>query len=757
MPQLARAPRKPWLKRLDYPARILLTLYAALLMLPFRYHAAAPGLDSSWAVALNLLHVQGFVHGRDFAFTYGPLSYLALPMPMGTNLEQALFFQALSWVVFAGLLVWFALVRRVPLPWLLLFTIATVPGSGLLHSFGYAGPDFFLEITALLALSACAITGSFAFFALTIGIADLLMFIKLTSGLGVLLAALAFPAGLFVFDRKRAIRFQAAALLVLPVMAFGFWMYEPSLVSLVRYLRAGWELSSGFTSVMGFASPGIAVPLALVILLGYMSLGTLLFVLRDRAFTVFVAGIPAIFIEFKHAFVREAGHIDIFFCFAPLLVGVVFLASGRFRWVALAPLAIIMAPLGLRDSGLMRRWKAGPVEALHTLAQVVNPAKLRQRLKAESAANLNADRLPADLLEHISGRTVTIFPWECSYAAANPSFHYVPLPLLQTYSAYTQYLDNWNAQLFNQNPPDFVVFEWQAIDSRNPLLDVPATTLALYRNYELDRSFGAITLLRRRRQPLPSKLHRIQPNASNLHPTFMKIEMQPNVMGRLRDLLFRTGEVDMTLTAAEGRYVVARVPPRVLSNGILFNALPSDLDGFRQLINGDVLSQPLDRLVLGGEGMQNYKSPSMELYELEDAATQWQPAAPEPDLARLVSRGNLDTARIEMLNAEGVVGISSREVLDIPAPGGFLRLGGWVVAPADSEVFVDLDGRLYRAQTGLNRQDIKLLYGSDNAGIEWFTAAPLLGHQPHHFQLRVVDREGKYYYTGSQDVAFRIP
>jgi hypothetical protein len=96
-------------------------------------------------------------------------------------------------------------------------------------------------------------------------------------------------------------------------------------------------------------------------------------------------------------------------------------------------------------------------------------------------------------------------------------------------------------------------------------------------------------------------------------------------------------------------------------------------------------------------------------------------------------------------------------VLDIPAPGGFLRLSGWVVAPPGSVVFVDLDGHLWRAQAGIVRTDIKLFYGADRAGIEWFTAAPPLGHGPHHLQLRVIDKDGKYYYSSPQNVAFRIP
>jgi hypothetical protein len=738
------------------PARILLTLYAALMMLPFRYHAAAPGLDSSWAVALNLLHVQGAIHGRDFAFTYGPLSYLALPIPMGTDLEQALFFQALAWLAFSAILIWLAFSRRVPLAWLLLFAFVTVPGSGLLHWFGYAGPDYFLEITALLALAACALSGSFLFLTLAVGIGVLLIFIKLTSGLGVLLAVLAFPIGLFVFDRRRALWFEAAALLAVPAMILGFWSYEPSWPSLVRYFRSGWEISSGFTSVMGISYPGKAVPLALAMLLGYVALGALLLFWRDRAFIVFAAGVPALFIEFKHAFVREPGHVDIFFSFAPLLVGIILLASSRFRWLTLAPLAIVLAPLWLRD-GAMRQWKTGPSQALHTLAAVASPTSLRQRLEAESAANLNADRLPADLLARISNRAVAIFPSECSYAAANPGMHWTPLPLLQAYSAYTQYLDDWNAQVFTQNSPDYVIFEWQAIDSRNPLLDVPATALALYRNYELDQNFGNIALLRKRTHPLAPTLHKIPFGSASPHPTIVKIQMQPTMAGRVRDLLFRTGEIDMTLTSAEGRYVVARVPPRVLANGVLFNVLPGDLEGFRQLMGGVALAQPLDDLVVAGPGIANYKSPTMELYEVLDAAIQWQPATPLPDLSHFISRGDLDTTRIETLNTEGVVGISSREVLDIPAPGGFLRLSGWVVAPPGSTVFVDMDGRLWRAQQGIVRPDIKLLYSADRAGIEWFTGAPPLGHGPHHLQLRVIDKDGKFYYSSPQNVAFRIP
>ncbi len=73
----------------------------------------------------------------------------------------------------------------------------------------------------------------------------------------------------------------------------------------------------------------------------------------------------------------------------------------------------------------------------------------------------------------------------------------------------------------------------------------------------------------------------------------------------------------------------------------------------------------------------------------------------------------------------------------MPAPGGFIHLGGWVVALAGSEVFVDLDGHLWPAKTGLDRYDIRQFYGAGHAGIEWFTGISALGHGPQSITFRV--------------------
>src|SRR3979411_1910438 len=98
-----KAKRETPLRFLALPARILLFVYIACIGHVVRYHAAAADFDGAWAVALNYAETHGLIHGRDIAFTYGPLSYLVLPMATGSNLGRGILFQLFFWAVFIGL------------------------------------------------------------------------------------------------------------------------------------------------------------------------------------------------------------------------------------------------------------------------------------------------------------------------------------------------------------------------------------------------------------------------------------------------------------------------------------------------------------------------------------------------------------------------------------------------------------------------------------------------------------------------------
>src|SRR5580704_5749728 len=66
--------------------------------------AVKPGLDESWAWALNAVTQTGYIFGKDVVFTYGPLGFLMSPRPLGHNFQWASCFAVCIRAIFAGLL-----------------------------------------------------------------------------------------------------------------------------------------------------------------------------------------------------------------------------------------------------------------------------------------------------------------------------------------------------------------------------------------------------------------------------------------------------------------------------------------------------------------------------------------------------------------------------------------------------------------------------------------------------------------------------
>src|ERR1041385_4887643 len=69
--------------------------------------SASSGIDPSWRVALHLAWTDNIHFGPDFAWTYGPLGFLAFPIAAGPGtLVAAFVFVALGQIAFASVLLW---------------------------------------------------------------------------------------------------------------------------------------------------------------------------------------------------------------------------------------------------------------------------------------------------------------------------------------------------------------------------------------------------------------------------------------------------------------------------------------------------------------------------------------------------------------------------------------------------------------------------------------------------------------------------
>jgi len=757
---------------LEASARAMLLLLGAAAGFPVRYFPIAKGLDESWGFALNYFHAKGLIHGRDVAFTYGPLSYLAIPMDTGSNFGQAIIAQSLSWLCLIAILAWLAFWRRVPLIRLLLLALGMLAARRIFFQFGYAGWDFFLGFLALLLLGCCAITRRWAgFYGAATVLGALLLLIKFSTGVQALAAVFLFACALYLVDKRKSLMAFTIAGAGAPLaFAVCYLAYYPSFAAMLRYLRAGVELSSGYSAAMSL--PGATGPLAGAGLLAlpYGLLLAVLYRFKQPSFCVAFAGLGPMFLEFRHAFVRQPGHVEIFFTFVPLVWAVVLLATEitRKNRIYLAVIVVLFAVCWYPRT-LFSPWSALK-QAFSTTASMpsLHVSQLRRSLAQASARNLAEDRLPPALLARIGRESVAVFPWEASYAAAN-SIDYRPFPVFQTYSAYTAYLDRWNSE-FLEDPrtaPRFILVDWKSIDGRHPLLDVPATFLAMFKHYTFEGIYGEHLLLRRKDAPGYQTMRRLETSRLRLgqpfrfpaseHPLIARVFLKPSFAGWVRRLFFRIPELHL-IAGNGGRFLAARIPPDVTSGGIPLNFLPLDLAGAQALFERSQVMQPSSAIVIDGAGAGSFQPEAVaeidEIPEITLNVTKQE----YPDFASLRRLEEPYLGRIEQLNGVGA------EAYEVPVSGaqGYLTVQGWAIDPGMSgpaaAVYLELDGKLYQASYGSPRQDIAALFHNpavSPCGFQWTMAAWELGNAPHVLKMKVLTADRANYFE-SQTVRFRM-
>jgi len=762
--------------------RAPLALFAFCALYPVRYHTAGTTLDPSWAVALNQFHVRGLMHGRDIGFTYGPLAYLTLPMPFGSNLEQGVAFQLACWLVLGALLAWFTVSKRISTPGLAILAACAPAGARIIREFGYAGPDIFLEFVALLLMGACLV-GPEAFYYAGVAVAALLMLIKLSSGIGAIGAMLVFALALALFDWRRGLRLLLIGLIATPVLfAALFLLFAGSRGAIVPYVRSALEISSGHSAALSLSGPARELHYALAILGGFVALAAMFYMRRDRAFPVAAAMLAPLFLEFKHSFIRQdGGHVEFVFTFAAFAFGATLIFSDLFLQrllpntvPSLAALLLVATPWLYFEQGRYWRSLISPAAAWRDVRTCAHIGVLKQALLDYSNQALARDRVPPDLLARIGNRSMTIYPWENALAAANP-IDYRPFPVFQVYDAYTTYLDGWNASFLNDagRRPDFVLFDWISIDGRHPLLDCPQTMLALYRNYQFDGQYGGLLLLRKRPSSLPATLRAVtkttmrmgQPlHVATAHAAIVRVDLRHNLSGRLLDFFFRVSDVYLTLAGPRGetpsaRTFVVRIPPGVVPGGIPISLATEDLADTRRLFESATIDERWDTLAITGPGSAAFApSAEVEVFELPEVTVSQRERIPT-DIRDLRNLGWLADARIELLNHQGIAAISEREVVDASPDLGITLVQGFAVPSSEKgALYVEVDGRLYPATWAARRGDVAMIHGRAALASGFTAAIPnwVLGTATHHMRIAEVSEDETSVWRSEKLVSFRV-
>ena len=190
----------------------------------------------------------------------------------------------------------------------------------------------------------------------------------------------------------------------------------------------------------------------------------------------------------KEGFVRHDTH-DLTF-FGLVLVATALARVGRrYLFVQVGALAVAasLACVAAGAPPAELRSPAASTAALATDLRVALGLGGFRPAQAELHAHLLAagNGLPASVLSLVKGRSVAIEPAEEAAAYLYPQLHWDPEPVLQGYSAYTDYLDGLGSKfLGSARAPERIVYDpKQVIEGSDPWMSPPATLLSMYCHY----------------------------------------------------------------------------------------------------------------------------------------------------------------------------------------------------------------------------------------------------------------------------------
>jgi hypothetical protein len=584
-------------------------------------------MDNTWFFALNYAAAHHLVFGRDFIWTWGPVAYLLVPFNLGHNLSHALIFQTIMWILI-GLAFWDLSVRsNFRICNLQLFAIFLAL-SALNYSQELNPTNPFLPL-ALIFLVHFHLRGGQARLLVALVLLGCMPLVQFVGSIPVLGILAGFIVHRLTHPRPASVR-EAVLAIVVPfsVASVGALLTLGSFSATASYIKSSQEFAKGYVFAMSLPGEPLQLTCIIIALCLFAAALALLILACDQLgqFFVLILTIPGLF-EFRHAIVRQDNsHSVQFFSFVALAFALVALAIPVERRVmeilSVTTLCSLFALSWMADSSSNFPRATNLLIGRNVSAVVWNVLQYQSLVASlQEAARQNAAEfgLPSELRQIVGQHSIAYLSPLYSNALAE-ELNLFLLPVPQTYAADTPYLDGRNSDWISSQGPQFLAFEYVAIDDRHPWTEAPATWAAVYRWYETKAVSQRYLLLQRRSQPRFDRIETIEsrsihfdeviPIPDSAEPVFWTLRCAPNFEGRLRSIFFRVPEVTTTITLQNGHMKRYRAVLAVNENPTLGNRLPVDLTQTAKVLASQLNSDfSVRSLQFAGAGSGSYAQP----------------------------------------------------------------------------------------------------------------------------------------------------
>jgi hypothetical protein len=566
----------------------VLTLFAVIV--PFAPLMPSAGLDPSWRFAMNEAVHLGLRFGTDIMFTFGPYAAIYTReyhpatdtlMLLGSSYLAASFAAGFLLLTLRAGKLWL-------LAWVLLLAGVVLLVDSLMFFYPvlvalycnslFAQPTRAEPLTTFPAKPAVWLIVLFTPFGL----------LALIKGSFFILCAVitGLCCALFLSEK----RWQLAVICIAAPAAscLLFWVLAgQSLAAMPAYFTTLFPIVSGYTEAMSTLGSkreiagylfAVAVMLGVVFLCVQQSLKYRLFLTSCYALLLFLS--------FKAGFVRHDGHAVIAagaVMFAALSAP--FIVSTKAALFAIAAALIAWYPI---DTAYIQTvgWKYRHVAHL-TYTSVWAGIKTRltqpDELPKQFEAALTKIRVE-NPLPTLAG-TTDIYSFNQSALIASKN-QWVPRPVLQSYSVYTETLARVNAEhLHSSKAADNLLVRVEPIDGRLPSLEDGLSWSAMLTRYELASMQTDLAILRKR--PLALEAQALLPVGSaatyklgervsvpaSSNALFVRLNIQPSLRGRVTSLLYKPSQLQIRVYLKNGQQKVFRLIAGMSKSGFFISPL----------------------------------------------------------------------------------------------------------------------------------------------------------------------------------------
>ncbi len=587
-------------------AAIIVAIFSAYLLFPANFTmviwplpADSHGqfwnsIDPSWMMGLNYIKHRGVEWGSGLAFTYGPLATFFTRIGWGENKWSLLAFDIFMFINFFA--VFFVGLKQTAHKIIgilaLIIVIVMFPASAL------SGMAIVCMGFLIFWIRLSMDNPRPLYFTFQIALVTMLFFIKFNTGL--IVVPLYFAGIIYcVFSKKiRPVIFAVLALLpVVLIVIFSKLLH----VALVSYIFSGLQVIKGFNDIMYLISTVNNCIIFLVVTWLLLTIVLIFNLLQQskkdylKALVILFMMEVSIYVLYKQAFVRgDLGHMKDFFIFIPIIA---FCNIDLYRKIGNIAIKIcFLAALLVPVYFLMVQENLGlDIQFKLSKAQYFSEF---QNFDSDHVEFLtNAVQMPQNIKDKIGNGKVDVYPWNIQTLLEN-KLNYQHRPIIQSYAAYTPYLENLNFEHYNgPNAPEFVVFDLISIDYRLSFFDEPKLNLALLKNYEVVDEFDSFgrkqLLLQNKKDFRPIELRQIDEYAMDINSPlvpkrdiYYEIEVYQTLTGKIKSLYDHAPEIELEISLKSDKNRKHRTSKLLLETGVFCENYMEGVDDFKnQILN----------------------------------------------------------------------------------------------------------------------------------------------------------------------------